>query len=120
MFIKVFVPNVNGKIELTVQELEALLKDAAAKAVSEKCANCNKGNYLYNSTDWNSIQTYPNITISEIKPTTSNPEDNIAYLNGGLSFKEINNPNTISYNKKTDPSYLTYTTRAESTTNKGE
>lgn len=109
MFIKVFVPNVNGKIELTVQELEALLKDAAAKAVSEKCANCNKGNYLYNSTDWNSIQTYPNITISEIKPTTSNPEDNIAYLNGGLSVTKIQaNPNTISYTETDEPSYVTY------------
>ena len=116
MFIKVFVPNVNGKIELTVQELEALLKDAAAKAVSEKCASCNRGNYLYNSTDWNSIQTYPNIAVSGIKPTTSNPEDNIAYLSGGLSIKEINNPNTISYNGKNEASYMTYTTTA----NKGE
>lgn len=45
MFIKVFVPNANGKIELSVQELEALLKDAADKAVREKCANCNRGYY---------------------------------------------------------------------------
>lgn len=35
MFIKVFVPNANGKIELTVQELETLLKQAADKAVAE-------------------------------------------------------------------------------------
>lgn len=35
MFIKVFVPNANGKIELTVQELESLLKQAADKAVAE-------------------------------------------------------------------------------------
>ena len=116
MFIKVFVPNVNGKIELTVQELEALLKDAAAKAVSEKCANCNRGNYWYNSSDWNSIQTYPNITVSGIKPTTSDPEDNIAYLNGGLSFKEINNPNIASCDGKHIASYTTYA----ATSNKGE
>lgn len=116
MFIKVFVPNVNGKIELTVQELEALLKDAAAKAVSEKCAGCTKSNFWYNSNDWNSIQSYPNITVSGIKPTTSNPEDNIAYLNGGLSIEGINNPNTISYNGKNEASYITYTT----TSNKGE
>jgi hypothetical protein len=45
MFIKVFVPNANGKIELSVQELEALLKDAADKAVREKCANCNRNYY---------------------------------------------------------------------------
>ena len=45
MFIKVFVPNANGKIELSVQELEALLRDAADKAIKEKCANCNRGYY---------------------------------------------------------------------------
>ena len=114
MFIKVFVPNVNGKIELTVQELEALLKDAAAKAVSEKCAGCTKSNFWYNSNDWNSIQSYPNITVSGT--TESNVMDNIAYLNGGLSVKEINNPNTISYNGKNEASYTTYS----ATSNKGE
>lgn len=39
MFIKVFVPNANGKIELTVQELESLLKQAADNAVVEDRAN---------------------------------------------------------------------------------
>ena len=39
MFIKVFVPNANGKIELTVQELESLLKQAADKAVAEDREN---------------------------------------------------------------------------------
>ena len=118
MFIKVFVPNANGKIELSVQELEALLKDAAAKAVSEKCANCNRGNYWYNSNDWNSIQTYPNITVSEIKPTTSDPEDNIAYLNGGLSATKVQaKPNIISYTKTDEPGYVTY---SATSTLKGE
>lgn len=45
MFIKVFVPNSRGKIELTVQELEELLSDACEKAVREKCASCNRGWY---------------------------------------------------------------------------
>ena len=112
MFIKVFVPNANGKIELSVQELETLLKDAAAKAVSEKCAGCNRG-YWY-SYDSNQIHSYPNLTISGT--TESNVKDNVAYLNGGISEADA----AISYNKKTDPSYLTCTTRAESTTNKGE
>ena len=49
MFIKVFIPNANGKIELTVQELEALLKDAADKAVSEQCVKCNKINWWSNA-----------------------------------------------------------------------
>ena len=114
MFIKVFIPNVNGKIELTVQELEALLKDAAAKAVSEKCAGCTKSNFWYNSNDWNSIQSYPNITVSGT--TESNVMDNIAYLNGGLSIKEVNKPNTVSCDGKHTASYTTYA----ATNNKGE
>ena len=66
MFIKVFVPNSRGKIELTVEELEELLSDACAKAVREKCATCNRGyyhggiTYLSNgssssSTDWTKV-----------------------------------------------------------------
>ena len=43
MFIKVFVPNSRGKIELTVEELEELLSDACEKAVKEKCATCYRG-----------------------------------------------------------------------------
>ena len=114
MFIKVFVPNANGKIELSVQELEALLKDAAAKAVSEKCANCNRG-YWYNYRGSNSIiHTYPNITVSGT--TESNIMDNVAYLNGSVSGADL----AISYNKKTDPSYLTHITGTVLTNNKGE
>ena len=45
MFIKVFVPNSRGKIELTVEELEELLSDACEKAIREKCASCNRGYY---------------------------------------------------------------------------
>ena len=45
MFIKVFVPNSRGKIELTVEELEELLSDACEKAVKEKCATCHRGYY---------------------------------------------------------------------------
>lgn len=42
MFIKILTPNHNGKIELTVRDLEALLTEATEKAVREKCANCTK------------------------------------------------------------------------------
>lgn len=65
MFIKVFVPNSRGKIELTVEELEELLSDACEKAVREKCATCNRGwygdfTYLNNGnggsgTDWSKV-----------------------------------------------------------------
>jgi hypothetical protein len=66
MFIKVFVPNSRGKIELTVEELEELLSEACEKAVREKCATCNRDwygtgvTYLSNGgsgspTDWTKI-----------------------------------------------------------------
>ena len=62
MFIKVFVPNSRGKIELTVEELEELLSDACEKAVKEKCATCNRGWYggitcldSGSNTDWSKV-----------------------------------------------------------------
>lgn len=107
MFIKVFVPNANGKIELTVQELEALLKDAADKAVAEHCGKCYKNNW------WGSTTTLLNTPAQprEITPTqpTWNPyivtcsdstnnqkssnvlEENITYLNGGLTIAQPDN-----------------------------
>ena len=105
MFIKVFVPNANGKIELTVQELEALLKDAADKAVSEQCAKCHKSNW------WGSTGiTYLNNPVKELDAPAWNPYeitctgqpigqnsniknvlDNTISLNGGLTIAESDN-----------------------------
>lgn len=99
MFIKVFVPNANGKIELSVQELEALLKDAAAKAVSEKCANCNR--YWHDGLSTTPYNT-PYITC-RTPSTESKVEDNIAYLNGGLTVEALsgsdrtNNAKMVNY-----------------------
>lgn len=87
MFIKILTPNHNGKIELTVRDLEALIQEAVDKAVKEKCANCNKS-YWYNYCDSNSIHTYPNITVSGT--TGSNIMDNITYLNGNSSTGNTN------------------------------
>lgn len=39
MFIKILTPNHNGKIELTVRDLEALIQEAVDKAVREDRAN---------------------------------------------------------------------------------
>lgn len=39
MFIKILTPNHNGKIELTVADLEALIKEAVDKAIVEDRAN---------------------------------------------------------------------------------
>ena len=50
MFIKVFVPNHNGKIELSVQELEALIKEAVDKAVAEDRANRPYQSFWYGNT----------------------------------------------------------------------
>jgi hypothetical protein len=50
MFIKILTPNHNGKIELTVRDLEALIKEAVDKALSEKCSGCYKNNGWYYST----------------------------------------------------------------------
>ena len=87
MFIKVFVPNSRGKIELTVEELEELLSDACEKAIREKCASCGRGYYggiTYLNTgnektwDWNKV-------------TCSN-HDNTIGLNGGLTIADnVNN-----------------------------
>jgi hypothetical protein len=45
MFIKILTPNHNGKIELTVRDLEALIQEAVDKAMREKCAGCSRGYY---------------------------------------------------------------------------
>lgn len=67
MFIKVFVPNSRGKIELTVEELEELLSDACEKAVREKCATCNRGHYggvTYLNTNNNEGWDWTKVTCS--------------------------------------------------------
>lgn len=56
MFIKILTPNHNGKIELTVKDLEALIQEAVDKAIREKCAGCTRGcygsiTYLNSNTD---------------------------------------------------------------------
>ena len=50
MFIKVFVPNHNGKIELSVQELENLIKEAVDKAIVEDRANRPYQSFWYGNT----------------------------------------------------------------------
>ena len=106
MFIKVFVPNANGKIELTVQELEALLKDVASRAASEQCAKCYKNNWWVS----NGSITYANNAVKEIgdpvwdpykitcTDKTANQNLNIKNiagstisLNGGLTIAESDN-----------------------------
>lgn len=105
MFIKVFVPNTNGKIELTVQELEALLKDAASKAVSEQCAKCYKSNWwgstgiTYASNPvkelanpvWDPYKITCSDAVTNQSPNTKNAVDNTVYLNGGFTIAKSDN-----------------------------
>ena len=109
MFIKVFVPNANGKIELSVQELEALLKDAAAKAVSEKCANCNR--CWYGSVTTTTYNT-PYITCGT-SATESKVEDNIAYLNGGLTVESLSSSDRTNNAKMVNYTVTASTTKGE-------
>ena len=90
MFIKILTPNHNGKIELTVRDLEALIQEAVDKAVREKCAGCSRGYYggitYLNGTQSN--RTEPSINWSEV--TCGNSND-IATLNGGLTVWGVDN-----------------------------
>lgn len=60
MFIKILTPNENGKIELTSNELEALIEEAIEKAMAEKCSKCTRG-WFWN--DYNRLTTAPSITL---------------------------------------------------------
>ena len=60
MFIKIFTPNENGKIELTVKELEALIQEAVDKASVDKCSKCTRG---WSWSDYNRLTTQPGITL---------------------------------------------------------
>ena len=57
MFIKILTPNHNGKIELTVKDLEALIQEAVDKAVTEDRANRPYQFWYGNSGEINKINT---------------------------------------------------------------
>ena len=69
MFIKILTPNHNGKIELTVKDLECLIQEAVDKATKEKCAGCSRGYYYGNS--YPLTTTTPSITLCSGADTTS-------------------------------------------------
>lgn len=107
MFIKILTPNHNGKIELTVRDLEALIKEAVDKAIDEKCSGCYKNNNWYYST------TTPYLTVSgsSINGTVTNGlsgEKLCTDITYGTAIEtstptviEYNCPNTISSNINT-------------------
>jgi hypothetical protein len=94
MFIKILTPNRNGKIELTVRDLEALIQEAVDKAVAEDRANRpiqfwygNGGevNKIDNTPDWN----WTKVTCDGNNPTllssSSNSENN-SHVVGGITL----------------------------------
>ena len=98
MFIKVFVPNSRGKIELTVEELEELLSDACEKAVREKCATCSRGYYggitylnSSDSTKWDPYKiTCSSECASDAKIQASGQSITTNNTNGIALMKTIN------------------------------
>lgn len=109
MFIKILTPNHNGKIELTVRDLEALIQEAVDKAVREKCANCNRCWY-------NSVATTPYNPpyIACNTPSSENKvEGNIAYLNGGLTVESLINNDRTNNAKMVNYTVATSTIKGE-------
>lgn len=88
MFIKIFTPNENGKIELTTKELETLIQEAVDKASIDKCSKCTRGWSLNNH---NRVTTVPSITL--LGDDSDGPR-----RNGEITWGAANyiNPNYVS------------------------
>lgn len=99
MFIKILTPNHNGKIELTVKDLEALIKEAVDKAITEDRANRPYWFWYGNSGEVNKIDTTPSwdwtkVTCDGNNPTllssTSNSKNNNQVTGGVTLMNAIN------------------------------
>lgn len=86
MFIKILTPNHNGKIELTVKDLEALIQEAVDKAIIEDRANRPIQFWYGNSGEINKIGTTPDWDWTKV---TCN--DNNATLLSSSSNSKNNN-----------------------------
>ena len=82
MFIKILTPNHNGKIELTVKDLEALIQEAVDKAIAEERAN-RPLQFWYGNGDINEIKTTPNFDWNKV---TCN-DNNATLLNSNNNSK---------------------------------
>lgn len=84
MFIKILTPNSNGNIELTVNELENLIRDAVDKAIREKCSSCNRSYFG---------QTIPLNCTGGIVNKTDTAHTSISNIYQAI-HREANNENT--------------------------
>lgn len=93
MFIKILTPNHNGKIELTVRDLEALIQEAVDKALVEDRAN-RPLQFWYGNGDINKIDTVPDwdwtkVTCNDNNTTLLNSSSNGKNndkVAGGITF----------------------------------
>lgn len=86
MFIKILTPNHNGKIELTVKDLEALIQEAVDKAIREDRAN-RPYNYYYGGTSLlSTTTTTPYIDKVTCTGTPLQSQGETISLNGGISY----------------------------------
>lgn len=97
MFIKIFTPNENGKIELTVKELEALIQEAVDKASINKCSKCTRG---WSWNDYNRVTTQPNITLLSDDSDRPRRNSEITWdvskaLNWECSIKDVADSSTL-------------------------
>ena len=89
MKIKVFVPNVNGKIEFTPAELEKLLNDTYEEG--QRNCNCNCGSKLTWTSPYISPYVSPTIreTITSTDSNTSTPEAHFVTTLNAADAKEM-------------------------------
>ena len=73
MFIKILTPNHNGKIELTVEDLEALIQEAVDKAITEDRANRPYQFQYGNGGEINKINTTPVWDWTKVTCNGNNP-----------------------------------------------
>ena len=98
MFIKILTPNHNGKIELTVDDLEALIQEAVDKALREDRANRSlQAWYGNNGVGINETYTTPNVDQSKVMCSGSN---NATLLNSNDNATIDINKNNIRITSK--------------------
>lgn len=103
MFIKILTPNHNGKIELTVEDLEALIQEAVDKAIAEDRANRPYQFWYQNGREINKINTitggdWTKVTYDDNNPTlpssinnsNSNSKNN-NQVTGGVTLRNAIN-----------------------------
>lgn len=101
MFIKILTPNHNGKIELTVEDLEALIQEAVDKAITEDRANRPYQFWYGNGREINKINTIiggdrTKVTYDDNNPTLSSSISNSNSKNnnqvmGGVTLRNAIN-----------------------------